>query len=216
MIATGRSLWIAMACVLALGVSAAERPQVQGREPLASGRAVVAEINAARRDPKGYARHLRRLLPLFDGTLLKERGRTPVRTQEGRAAVREAVAFLEAQPRLAPLTFSEGLAKAARDHVRDQGPKGATGHAGSRGEGLAERVARRGTFRGALGENLSYGPSTAREIVIQLLVDDGVAGRGHRKNIFDSRFRAAGAAVGRHATFGAMCAIEFAGAFETR
>jgi len=67
-----------------------------------------------------------------------------------------------------------------------------------------------------LGENLSYGPSTAREIVIQLLVDDGVAGRGHRKNIFDNRFRVAGAAVGPHATFGAMCAIEFAAAFETR
>ena len=216
MTTTGKNLRSALACVLALGVSAAERAQVPRRNPLASDRAVVTELNAARGDPKGYAVHLRRLLPLFDGTLLKERGRTPVRTQEGRAAVREAVAFLKTQPRLAPLTFSEGLAKAARDHVRDQGPKGATGHAGSRGQGLAERVARHGTFRRALGENLSYGPSTAREIVIQLLVDDGVAGRGHRKNIFDNRFRVAGAAVGPHATFGAMCAIEFAAAFETR
>jgi hypothetical protein len=46
------------------------------------------------------------------------------------------------------------------------------------------------------------------------VVDDGVPQRGHRTCIFDERFAVAVAAMGKHATFGTMVAIEFASRYE--
>lgn len=69
---------------------------------------------------------------------------------------------------------------------------------------------------GAWGENISYGKSTARDVVLALIIDDGLPGRKHRKNIFNPGYVVAGAAFGRHAKFGAMCSIEFAGGYAER
>ncbi len=52
-----------------------------------------------------------------------------------------------------------------------------------------------------------------RRIVVTLIVDQGVAGRTHRRNIFRPEYKVAGAAVGPHARYGAMCVIDFAGGF---
>ena len=41
-------------------------------------------------------------------------------------------------------------------------------------------------------------------------VDDGVPSRGHRLAVFDDGYNMAGVAVGAHAVFGNMVAIEFA------
>lgn len=69
---------------------------------------------------------------------------------------------------------------------------------------------------GTAAENIHYGPGGARGIVCALIVDHGVSGRGHRKNIFNSSFRVAGIACGGHARFGAMCVMDFAGGFVDR
>jgi uncharacterized protein YkwD len=74
-------------------------------------------------------------------------------------------------------------------------------------------MARFGHWIGQAGENIDYGLHDARSIVVRLIVDDGVRDRGHRKNIFNRSFTVAGAASGYHATFGAMCVIDFAGGF---
>jgi uncharacterized protein YkwD len=74
-------------------------------------------------------------------------------------------------------------------------------------------MARFGKWSGRAGENIDYGQHDARGTVVRLIVDAGVSGRGHRKNIFNSTFRVAGAAAGYHATYGSMCVIDFAGGF---
>ena len=43
------------------------------------------------------------------------------------------------------------------------------------------RVEKYGRVVTKTAENLCYGPETAREIVLDLLMDDGVLDRGHRR-----------------------------------
>jgi uncharacterized protein YkwD len=64
----------------------------------------------------------------------------------------------------------------------------------------------------AAGENIDYGNTQARRIVISFLIDDGVLSRGHRKNILDKAFNFIGVAVGPHPTYRSMCVLDFAGA----
>jgi uncharacterized protein YkwD len=45
---------------------------------------------------------------------------------------------------------------------------------------------------------------------MNLIIDDGVTDRGHRKNIFSRAFGTAGAACGPHPRFGNVCVIDFA------
>lgn len=161
---------------------------------------VIAEINLARTAPQQYAQILASRTVGYRGV-------------EGEGVVREAIRFLEKQRPLPPLAVSEGIRSSALTHVLDMGPTGGRGHKGSNGSQPWDRMARFGKWVGGAGENIDYGQRDARGTVVRLIVDDGVRGRGHRKNIFSGNFRVAGAAAGFHATYGAMCVIDFAGGF---
>jgi len=165
----------------------------------ATDAAVLAEINLARTQPAGYASIVEarmRALPGADGR-----------------CVAETVAFLERQRPLDPLQSTQGLSMSAREQVSSQGATGAIGHRGPDGSTPWSRMARWGQWTGRAGENISYGYMDARTIVVTLIVDQGVPGRGHRRNIFCRDFKVAGAACGAHVRYGAMCVIDFAGGF---
>ena len=171
---------------------------------------IHTETNLVRRNPATYAKHLEAMLPRFDGKLLERPGRVTLRTDEGAAAVREAIAALRARQPMPQLRWSKGLAGAAADHVRDQGPIGGLEHRGTDGSNPARRAERRGRWATAMAENIAYGDNPAREVVIQLLVDDGVRDRGHRDNILDSRWGAEGVACGPHRDFRQICVMDYA------
>jgi uncharacterized protein YkwD len=173
-------------------------------------RDVQAETNLLRRDPSGYVRYLQTLLPRFDGLVLERPGRPFLRTEEGAPAVQEAIEALRAAQPANPLDWSPGLARAAGDHVRDQGPVGGTEHVGTDGSDPARRMERYGQWRGAVAENIAYGENPAREVVLQLLIDDGVPGRGHREALLDPEWGVAGVACGRHRDYGQMCVMDYA------
>jgi uncharacterized protein YkwD len=173
-------------------------------------RAIHAETNLVRRDPAAYAAHLTAMLPRFEGRLLERPGRPMLRTEEGAAAVREAIAALRGRKPLDPLRWSKGLAGGAADHVRDQGPTGGLEHRGTDGSDPARRAERRGRWLGAMAENIAYGDNPARQVVIQLLVDDGVPDRGHRDNILDPRWKVEGVACGPHRQYGQICVMNYA------
>lgn len=84
-----------------------------------------------------------------------------------------------------PLEWNDLLHDAARSHCEDTGPKGMTGHDSSNGDDMGTRVERFGEWGGTIGENCSYGKGDALKMVMQLFVDDGVPGRGHRTNIMN-------------------------------
>jgi uncharacterized protein YkwD len=173
-------------------------------------RQIHDETNAVRRDPAGYARHLEPMLSRFEGQLLERPGRPHLRTDEGAAAVREAIASLKARRPVPPLRWSKGLTAAAADHVRDQGPIGALEHRGTDNSTPAGRARRYGRWIQGIAENIAYGENPARGVVIQLLVDDGVADRGHRDNMLHPDWGAAGVACGPHRRYQQICVMDYA------
>ena len=181
----------------------------------ALARQVLAELNLARTAPRAYGGYLREFRSRFRGkSFLLPDGTTRVRTVEGRGAVDEAIRYLSRQRPLPPLSWSDGLAAAAAELVAEQGRSGATGHVGRRSRGPKERIERHGRWERQIGENIAYGPKGARDMVMELIVDGGVKGRGHRKSIFTPSFTTAGVACGPHPRYGTMCVMDFAGGMD--
>lgn len=180
--------------------------------PGISDRAVMEEMNLARTEPLIYAGYLREFRNNFEGKFYRLPGTViVVETNEGVTAVDEAINFLVSQKPLPPLDWSQGLAAAAADLVEEQGKSGATGHNGLKSGGILARVKRHQIEGRMIGENIAYGPSSARGMVMQLLIDDGVPNRGHRKNQFNPNFERAGVFCGTHPRYETMCVIDFWG-----
>ncbi len=174
--------------------------------------AVVKELSWARIAPREYAQFLRELRPFYEGKKFKRSSLTVI-TEEGPAALEEAIAYLEKASPIGPLRWNEGLSRAARDHVCDQGRTRETGHRGTTGSTLQQRLHKHGLALSAFGEVISYSLETPRMTAIQLLIDDGVANRGHRNLIFNPDLHVAGAATGPHQEFEAMTVVDLADGF---
>ena len=177
-------------------------------------REVLLELNLARTRPEAYAVFVEEIKRYYKGKLLERPGEPTILTEEGMGAVTEALHFLRTVKPVPALAPSRGLSLAAKDHVRDQGPRGALGHRSRDGSEIDDRIKRHGRWLRAYGENISYGEIAARMIVMVWIIDDGVPDRGHRQNIFNADFRTAGVACGDHAAFKSMCVVDFTGGYQ--
>ena len=182
-------------------------------------RVILQELNVARTQPDAYIRYLEHYRSLFKDKTYHQPGTNfLIRTEEGTAVIDEAIAFLRRQAPLPPLRWADGLARSGAELVQAQAKNQETGH-GSGRLGMARRIQRQGRWTIAIGEAITYGPYVAdrgRDVIAQLLVDDGVPGRGHRKTLFDKNYRLAGVSCGPHPTFGTTCVIDLAGGEEGR
>ena len=172
---------------------------------------VILEMNKARSDPKKYAElYIRPKLEYFIGKNYSAPGQITIATKEGKTAVNNCINSMLKMPTVGLLTPELGMSLAAKDHVNDQSKTGKTGHTGSDKSSPFKRMERYGSWDTLAGENLAYWYSTGREIIVALLVDDGVTSRGHRTNIMNKSFSKTGVSVGTHPRYGLMCAIEYA------
>lgn len=178
-------------------------------------RAVIREMNLARQNPSLYANFVQELRNTMNGNVMVLPGGTRVRTKEGTRSLDEAIHFLRSAQPLPPFAVSRGMSRAAKDHCTDQAD-GGFGHEGKDRSHAGTRLARYGTVSGSWGENVSYGKSTARDVVLALIIDDGLPARKHRQNIFNPSFSYAGAGFGRHARFGTVWSMDFAGGYAER
>jgi uncharacterized protein YkwD len=215
-----RLVLTALCCALALiaSFSGKNSTHSQTKTSTATGLSqaeqdLLTEINQARANPGSYASYLENLKPSFSGKEYQPTGRPALITQEGWAAVDDAIKFLRATKPLSPLTPSTGLSLSAQVHVKDQGGAGTTGHKGTNNSLIEQRVKAFGNWQGAIGENLTYGNESARERVLTWLIDDGFGSRGHRKRLLSSDYRVAGLSCGPHPEFGQMCCLTLAGGF---
>ena len=177
---------------------------------------VISELNNARTNPVGFAEYLVEFRKFFVGNYIQIPGRDFIITKEGVSAVNEAIEFLRTAKPVPPLAISRGISLAAKSHVENQGPEGFISHRGTDGSSPMDRMNRFGELEGAWGECIDFGSNTARRIVMQLIIDDGVKDRGHRKAIFNPKFNVTGAAFGPHSGYGSMCVIDFATGFKEK
>jgi hypothetical protein len=180
-------------------------------------REVIHELNKVRSNPQGFAEeYMEELRACFSGKIFTYPGQDPVKTREGISPLNECLQeFRKAKP-LPILTPAEGLARAAADLAADQQKNGGTGHIGKNGSTPQKRIEKYGVWDICSAEDITYGSFEARQIVIFLLIDDGVPDRSHRKNILNPCFQFAGVAEATHPTYQSMCVIDYAGHYKSR
>ncbi len=93
---------------------------------------------------------------------------------------------------LSALTLAPRLTRVAQDHACDQAVSMKMGHVGSDGADLRKRLDRGGVAGNAWAENVGMGMQSAEEMVTAWMNSPG-----HRANILNPRYGAAGLAVSR-------------------
>lgn len=172
---------------------------------------VLAEINLARADPAAYAEFLVAMRPRFQGNRYSQPGQPTIATNEGVAAVDEAIAYLRGLRPVPTVQMAKGLCHSASDHVLDVVNNDQMSHRGTDGSLPEDRINRYGTVTGSgqIAENIAYEAYSARDIVIGFIIDDGFAKRSHRLNVFSTDFTVIGIGVeGKDAV--TSCVVTFA------
>jgi hypothetical protein len=95
------------------------------------------------------------------------------------------------------LTYSSEMYELARCFSKEQSRTGLTGHK------------RSSCSAGFGGECCSYGHSSGRKVVIQLLIDDGISSLGHRKLCLSPNYFSIGPSMNTHTRYNNMCVIDF-------
>ena len=179
----------------------------------AGEREMIYEINRVRSNPKSYLQYLQPMLNEANNKL-KNYGKgyknysltTTTETKNGKEVktidttwhysneeeVKALTSLINDLKNLNPLSVlkpDKGIYNAATKHTKDQHEHDwKLGHTGSDGSHPWDRITGFSPMMKFGNENIagnSKDPITAREIVIQLLVDSGIPGYGHRYNILN-------------------------------
>lgn len=172
---------------------------------------ILDELNLVRTDPKGYVKYLKQRLDSFveSNVHIDGVGRR-ISNHEGKAAVYECIEVLQNTLPMGALTMNENLCESALWLAKDQAYYNITGHDGSDGSTITDRVKRSGFTGMGWGENCSYGRYTARDFIMGLLIDDNVPSRGHRDNILNRKFTQVGVGLATgHATYNTVLVTDF-------
>ncbi|OMJ69058.1 hypothetical protein SteCoe_33327 [Stentor coeruleus] len=176
---------------------------------------IYDEINQLRENPKYFAKKIEQEFDNYKTNNARHRpGTVPVLTREGLKAVKEAHEELENIESLPPLQWSEGLSIAALSHCNDTGPLGIVGHIGSKETTLQQRIERNGKWSESIAEALDYGSVSGFEVVMSLLVDDGLTTRPHRKALLNPNYSKVGVGASPHSEFKTVACVLFAVSYD--
>jgi len=191
------------------------RPLVRGQDAELD-RAVYHWQNKLRTDPDELISALKELAATW----------TSQTEPEAAANAVEALENLKGSG-LAALEWSEGLNLAAKDHCDDLGAQGLIGHFGTDESSPFERISRYGKPGWWRGENLSFNSfgvpagaevdAEAKNIVLKMFIDEGVAGRPNRSRMLNPEFNLVGIFSCPHKRGGlhtSMTVLDYAGTFE--
>lgn len=172
---------------------------------------IQRELNMVRGNPKDYAqRYIKPILDRFSDNYMLDYDGHLRQAREGKACVEECIKALEQAEPCGALSMEKSLCDVAAWFAQDVVSFKRRGHVASDGSSPSDRIKKVG-FTGGAGENISYTEQSAREIVIVLLLDDGVKSRGHRNNILNPRYKKVGLGMcyGED-SFRNVCVMDFA------
>ena len=158
--------------------------------------AILDEINAVRSDPQKYIGYLEEYRKNFKGNTVTIVGAVPMVTVEGVTAVDDAISFLKTTTKLPPYLPSKGLTQSANLQLKDLMEDSSIGHKSKDGGNLTTRLEKFGMTGNIYAENITYGTKTPRDILMLMILDDGVKSRSHRKNVFSTEFKIIGLGFG--------------------
>jgi len=144
---------------------------------------ILSELNSLRTNPQNYIKYLEEMKQSFSGNKFKNSQGLEVVSFEGVAAVDEAIEFLKKQTPMSGLKISKGLTKAANQHLQDMLTNDFFGHRGTDQSLPDERAGIFGSAKSGVTENITEGGQTAKEIVLQMIISDGLKSRSQRNNL---------------------------------
>jgi len=121
------------------------------------------------------------------------------KAQTFRAATSSLLSTLESMQAIQPLRAQSAVTRAAEKHAKWMEKTNTFSHTGEGKSNLPARLKREGIVYDYAGENIQYSDYPAYMVVLDLLIDEGIPGYGHRVNILDGRFNAVG--IGRSGSY---------------
>lgn len=122
--------------------------------------------------------------------------------------VKSLLKTLETTKSMQALRPSESLYKIAKEHAIDFGKKGQTGHGN-----FKKRFQKYfNNCQCTVGENCYYGDTPPLDIVIGLLIDEGINDLSHRKNLLNPEYTTTGVYISTHKVFKKSCVADFSSA----
>lgn len=121
---------------------------------------LIDEINLVRSNPSGYVAYIQDFLDYWESSASEK------------ATAQELIKVLKKTKPMNKLAYSEKLGNLAKQHC--------------------EWISKTSNFKHSkfgFAENIQYGNDIIRFAVIDLLIDHGVPGRGHRKNLLNPDFK---------------------------
>ncbi|OMJ80204.1 hypothetical protein SteCoe_19613 [Stentor coeruleus] len=171
---------------------------------------ILEELNECRTNPSMYSQKISKILKYYRGKIFARPGYEAIETEEGSGNALACISYLKTVMPIEPLQWSQSLTLAAQMHADDIGPSGRMSHIGQDGSEPCDRIERFCQWSGHLGENIDYGNADSEDIVVSLLIDDGVLARGQRLNIMKREHKYAGVGFGYHSEYQYVCVILFA------
>jgi len=145
---------------------------------------MIKEINLIRSNPQAYIP----IVEQFREKLKQTNFVDPNQINMEMEAVNSLVSELGALQPLSILKPRPTLHESAKKHGLELKQHNRTGHNGIDGSWPWDRIKRDDPQAGPSGENLVGGVPGVRDAVLTLLVDTGIPGYGHRKNLLDKRW----------------------------
>lgn len=140
--------------------------------------------------------------PLFAETFLRHY--LILKDKKNNKYIRSLYKDLQKVKDLPMLLPEKDLYDVARDHATKSGVKGYEGH-----KGFKNRYTPLMSRYMEVGENIYYGKYTAEEIILQLLIDEGIEDLGHRVNLLNRRFNSLGVSIKPHKEYQYNCVMSF-------